>query len=129
MVSDWQQPGSQRVLIVDQSEDSREVLRTVLERRGVEIYEASERLVGLDLAKKCCPDLMVLDVETASPDGSSSCEGFNDQASTHLVLLGSVSPAAGNHRTQVVAKPYHYGPLIRKIEELLDQRSHPPSSE
>jgi hypothetical protein len=46
---------------------------------------------------------------------------------TPLLLLGNarrtrqVFPAG-----QFVAKPYHYGPLIRKIEQLLDEARQPP---
>ena len=40
------------VLIVDQSEENREVLRTVLERHGVRIITASRTKEGADLARR-----------------------------------------------------------------------------
>ncbi len=36
-----------------------------------------------------------------------------------MVLLGSMRITPPNPQTEIVAKPYHYGPLIRKIEEIL----------
>ena len=130
MVSDQQKTDARRVLIVDESPDSREVLRTVLERRGVQIYEADGPSTGLDLARKCDPDLIVVDVETVSPS-DTCCDGFGDQANrdhTPVVLLGSVRTSQlGPSTAQVVSKPYHYGALIRKIEELLQQSQLPMS--
>ena len=38
------------MLIVDRSEEAREVLRTVLQRRGVKTFEAQAPGEGLDLA-------------------------------------------------------------------------------
>ncbi len=111
------------VLIVDEQEETRQVLRTVLERRGMQILEASRADRGLELARHHHPNLIVMDVElkTASPPDVSA--GFEAEASEHdtpVILLGSVRQGQSRlHSGQVVAKPYHYGLLIRKIEELL----------
>jgi len=112
-----------RVLIVDEQEETRQVLRTVLERRGVQILEASRADRGLELARHHHPNVIVMDVElqTAStPDVSAGFAAETSQHETSVILLGAVRqgasrPAAG----EVVSKPYHYGLLIRKIEELL----------
>lgn len=120
-----------RVLIVDQSSENREVLRTVLQRHGYEIFEAERDTDGLSLAGKCHPSVLVLDMDTVDPADSTVIEGFEHHArkeNTSVVLLGRVPksgqpPANGD----VVTKPYHYGPLIRKIEELLKRSESPPT--
>ncbi len=116
-----------RVLIVDQSEDTREVLRTVLQQHDVQIYEARGGAEGLDLARRCHPDVMVVDLDTVNPADISVCDGFNRQArleNSSLVLLGSVRRwRLATSYSDVVPKPYHYGPLLRKIESLLQQSS------
>jgi CheY-like chemotaxis protein len=122
------------VLIVDSLEETREVLRTALEERGLRIYAASRAEKGLALARKHHPDVIVLDLdfEQASGDDSAGEEissGFSAESearATPLVLLGNArrgqsSPSGG----EFVSKPYHYAPLIRKIEELLDQARQP----
>jgi DNA-binding response OmpR family regulator len=113
---------------VDQSEDSREVLRTALERRGLQIFEASQPQRGLELARQHHPSVIVLDLEVEIGDGDHLCGQFAQESRTDhssLVVLGSArlrrdadvdGAAAGR---QFVSKPYHYGPLIRKIEELV----------
>jgi len=118
------------VLIVDPSEDTREVLQMALERRGVQTFSASQAAPALELAERHRPDLIVLDVEMDASILGELSTPFVEQsqtAHTPLVMLGSVrrndpEPPQG----EFVAKPYHYGPLVRKIEELLT--TVPPSA-
>ncbi|HUY87409.1 MAG TPA: response regulator [Pirellulales bacterium] len=116
------------VLVVDSLEETREVLRSSLERRGVRILAASEPEQGLALARRHRPDLIVLDLECRRGQARASEElaaaSLADE--TPLVLLGSARRApASLPSDQFVSKPYHYGPLIRKIEELLEQARQP----
>ena len=152
------------VLIVDRSAESREVLKTALERRGMRIFEAAGAEDGLKLARKHRLDLIVLDLEaTESSDaGLESAERVTATASdtvnrasdvtvsmnaaaprrtsaddfaaasrssgalTQMVLLGVArrrTTLPPERADQFVAKPYHYGPLILKIERLLKQAS------
>jgi DNA-binding NarL/FixJ family response regulator len=108
---------SQRsVLIVDSSEETREVLQTALQRRGLRTFSAAGATQGLELARRHHPDLIVLDVD----EGLSA--PFAEHSRTEhapLVLLGSIRRGKPPADGEFVAKPYHYGPLVRKIEELL----------
>jgi CheY-like chemotaxis protein len=113
----------QSVLIVDPSEETREVLRTALEGRGVRILAASEPAAGRQLAREHRPDLIVLDLE-CDPGGETTA--VDGPRPAQLVLLGSGRRPTGHLGAgEFVAKPYHYAPLIRKIESLLEafQRS------
>jgi CheY-like chemotaxis protein len=115
------------VLIVDSSEETREVLRTALERCGVRTLAARGARQGLELARTHHPDLIVLDLEVdeaEEPPGASApfaAQSRADQAP--LVLLGSVRRPGSLSGAEFVAKPYHYAPLIRRIQELLESRS------
>jgi DNA-binding response OmpR family regulator len=118
--------GQRSVLIVDQSEETREVLQTALERRGVRTLAAGRAEKGLELARQHQPDLVVLDLEIDDmpADGfsvSSSERTPKRRYEPQLILLGSLR-RQGNHLPggEFVAKPYHYGLLIRRIEELLE---------
>ena len=111
----------QRVLIVDASDDSREVLRTILSKRGVQIFEAREEQAGLEIAQRQHPDVIVLDTEGSSSD-FDACDKLAEQADSDrasVVLLGNIKRWNGAAPREIVRKPYHYGPLIRKIEALL----------
>ncbi len=125
-------PNCQRsVLIVDRSEENREVLQTVLERHGVRTLAASEPEEAAELARQNQIDLVVLDVESCRPeqvwaaastqaDCSSSLTSIRLKVPPEVILLGRLRDWRGGAPDgEFVAKPYHYGPLIRKIEELL----------
>ncbi len=125
-------PNCQRsVLIVDRSEENREVLQTVLERRGVRTLAASEPEEAAKLARQNQVDLVVLDVECCRPeqvwatappetDCSSSLTSVRLQVPPEVILLGRLRDwRGGAPEGEFVAKPYHYGPLIRRNEELL----------
>jgi DNA-binding response OmpR family regulator len=117
------------VLIVDQSEENREVLRTVLERHGVRILTASRTKEGVSLAKQHRPDVIVLDTEFDSPDlGDFYCENStnSEDSDSSVIFLGKVrynTPGKSVSRGNFFAKPYQYGPLIRRIEEILENIS------
>jgi CheY-like chemotaxis protein len=116
-----------RVLIVDRSEETCEVLQTVLERRGVRTLAVGKPEKGLELAKRYRPELIVLDLESCRPDAppafyeaDESLPSHDRRLSPHLVLLGTLRDRRNRPTDgEFVAKPYHYGPLIRRIEELL----------
>lgn len=114
--------GPARVLIVDESEDSRDVFRTILERRGVRILEAPEARRGLEILREQHPEVVVLDLENCAADEAAVQSAYGaevESTNATLVVLGNLltDGAFGSH---VVHKPYHYGPLIRKIEELVE---------
>ena len=116
------------VLIIDRSAETREVLRTALAQRGTEVWEATRAEQGLALAREHHPDVIVLDLEIAQEASEAVCAEFNSQATVPapIVLLGAAKRIAQHiPGGQFVAKPYHYAPLIRKIEALLEESQRP----
>lgn len=113
---------SPSVLVVDRSEETREVLETVLEKRGIRTFTASRVNHGAEMARSQQPDLIVLDLEVDGSGPDVLCAKFRGSADSEeprLVLLGSMVEREAIPRGEIVAKPYHYGPLIRRIEEIL----------
>ncbi len=111
------------VLIVDRSAECRQVLRAALERRGLEIFEAARPDEGLALARQHKPSLIVLDLEVDTPSAEDLPAEYEQTARgehTPLVLLGNIRRESDDV-CKFVAKPYHYAPLIRKIEQLVAQ--------
>ena len=109
------------VLIVDKSADNREVLRTVLARRGLQILEANAADEGLELARAYRPDVIVLDLESETSDAESIRQQFSAEATGHatrLIVLGKVRRGPVFTGGHVISKPYHFAPLIHTIEQL-----------
>lgn len=115
--------GQSSVLVVDQLDETREVLQTVLERRGVRTLTADRTSEGIALAQQHQPDLIVLDMETCEAGVPSGFGKAVDQYEPQVIVLGSLRNWRKQSGTgEFVSKPYHYGPLVRKIEELLATR-------
>jgi CheY-like chemotaxis protein len=108
------------VLIVEPSAEEREVLRTVLARRGLTIFEADAAQAGLELARQHQPDVIVLDLEAepadaAWPDRYDAASPGNRPS---LIVLGKARRDESLPAGQIIAKPYHFAPLVQKIEQL-----------
>ena len=114
-----------RILIVDASSESREILRLLLERKGLEAFEASDSNRASQLVQQRQPHLIVYDMDSElSPPNRTGLD--LEQAATRsnipIVVLGTAKqPETPTVVGQFVTKPYHYAPLIRRIEELLSE--------
>lgn len=119
------------VLVVDAIPETEAVLRAALAGRGVRVLAADRAERGLALAREHRPDLIVLDLEVA--DRSCQAGPCNDVGAAYtaesrrqnapLVVIGSARRGpAGLPPDRFVSKPYHYAPLIRRIETLLEER-------
>ncbi|NLE38809.1 MAG: hypothetical protein GX621_12365 [Pirellulaceae bacterium] len=114
------------VLVVDGSEETHEVLETALARRGVQTYYARRFRDGVELAEQLHPDLIVLDLELDQANPEAMHAPQTPKNETPLVLLGTIRQAGGAAPwREFVRKPYDYGPLVRKIEELLVDAAGP----
>lgn len=120
---------SQRsILVLDHSPESREVFRAALDRPGTTVLAASRADEALALTRSHAPDLIVLDIEldrSQKDEGTAALREIGETARarhTPLVVLATARRQAERLTSgEFVAKPYHYGPLIRRIEELLEQ--------
>jgi CheY-like chemotaxis protein len=112
-----------RILIVDESADSREVLRTLLARHGATTLEAQQPEQAVRLVDLHQVDLIVFDAEsdhTPTGSGVDDLKAVANRNGTPIVILGTVRNGKKRPQTgQFVAKPYHYRQLIHKIEDLL----------
>jgi two-component system response regulator MprA len=114
------------VLIVDESAECREVLRTALERTGTEALEATTAAEGLRALESFAPDVVVLDLEKDDGLPRLACQALQAAAQrrdTPIVILGTAHRAFAGGGVHWVSKPYHFGPLVRRIESLL--RAYP----
>jgi DNA-binding response OmpR family regulator len=88
----------------------------------LQVWEAADGDNGLRLARKHRPNVILLDMD-AEGTNAAICEQYADQANldaSSLVLLGTARRAP-SPSGEFVSKPYHYAPLVRKIEALLEQ--------
>ncbi len=113
------------VLIVDRCPENCEVLQIALNRRGMQTFTANHATEGAELSRRLRPDLIVFDLEVDNVNLEGIIPPFwagGEENNIPIILLGSIR----RNRPQIpggqfVSKPYHYGPLIRRIEEMLNK--------
>ena len=89
--------------------------------------EARETNHAADLAAAAPPDLIVVDADgppAGSRAGAARLAAAAARNAIPIVVVGTAKHRASPLPIeQFVAKPYHYGALIRRIEELLQHRA------
>jgi two-component system cell cycle response regulator DivK len=60
---------SKRILVVEDHEDNRRIIREVLTSAGMDIIEATDGEEGLALARSQIPDLILMDIQLPIIDG------------------------------------------------------------
>ena len=68
----------QKVLVVDDEEPIRELLRYNLEKEGYAVETASDGLKAVEMAKKFHPDLVLLDIMMPVMDGVEACRRIRE---------------------------------------------------
>lgn len=66
------------VLVVDDIEDSRLVLRRLLERLDYCVIEAATGQEALEIAHRACPDLILMDLNMPFMDGLTAVRGIRE---------------------------------------------------
>lgn len=69
---------SYSILVIDDEQDIRILIRYNLEKEGYMVAEAENGMEGIELAKKNIPDLILLDVMMPGLDGIATCEKLRD---------------------------------------------------
>ncbi len=114
------------VLVVDDDEDSRFMLRTFLELRGYRVMEARDGPEAIATANSEKPDLILMDLRLPWLDGISVTRHLRVQAWSHYVPIVIVSGWDPNrHRPLALAAgcdEYLFKPLnLSSLDEILDK--------
>lgn len=120
------------VLIVEDHEDTRFMLRTILELRGdISVVEAENGEMAATLAESLSPDLIFMDGTLPVVDGFEATRRIRGLASGSNVpivfLSGHAQPASEARAfaagcTDYLVKPFALGELKRVLERHLSQK-------
>ena len=94
--------GQSRVLVVDDDDTVREVLRRYLTRDGHDVIEAADGITGLSLVRSQHPDLLVLDLMLPGMDGLEVCRQIRRTSTIPVIML----TALGQESDRVVGLEY-----------------------
>jgi len=114
------------VLVVDDEEYIRELLKTFLTEMGYEVIVASHGEEALDLAKEEGPQVIILDVKMPGIDGIETCKRLKSDEETRLIpvivatalreTLPEVLDAGAN---DFVTKPFHLTEILTRVRSIL----------
>jgi two-component system, cell cycle response regulator DivK len=119
---------TKRILVIEDTEDNRRILRDLLTASGFEIFEATDGATGVAMAAELLPDLILMDIQLPVIDGYEATRRIKaDPATKHIPIVAVTSYAlAGDEaKTQAagcdgyVAKPYDPRQLLAKVREYL----------
>lgn len=79
------------VLIVDDFDDTRLLLRTWFERRGFRVVEAENGVQAINLAQAETPDLIIMDVQMPQLDGLAATRQIRSVKTLRTVPIVAVS--------------------------------------
>ncbi len=123
---------AKRVLLVEDEESLRRVMKDLLEREGFVVYEAGDGVLALDEVDRLAPDLVVLDLNLPRLDGYGVLSHLRARAATQKLPV-IVLTAKGDEDSEVrvfeygasdyLTKPFRARALSARIHSLLDRKS------
>ena len=119
---------SKRILVVEDQEDNRRILRDLLASAGYEMSEALTGEEGVAMARTHRPDLILMDVQLPKLDGYEATRRIKaDPALQSIPIIMVTSYALSGDDIKAyevgcdgyVTKPYSPRELLAKIREYL----------
>jgi two-component system cell cycle response regulator DivK len=117
-----------RILVVEDTEDNRRIIRDLLTSAGYEMIEALDGGAGVAMAAEHKPDLILMDMQLPVLDGYEATRRIKaDPALAHIPVIAVTSYALSGDEAKTkaagcnayVAKPFSPRQLLAKVREFL----------
>jgi two-component system cell cycle response regulator DivK len=119
---------SHRILIVEDQEDNRAILRDLLTANGYDFIEATNGEEGVAVAERERPDLILMDIQLPVTDGYEATRRIKSHADlsaipviavTSYALSGDEAKAKAAGCDAYVTKPFSPRELLAKVRQYL----------
>jgi two-component system cell cycle response regulator DivK len=121
---------SKRILVIEDTEDNRRILRDLLTRAGFELIEAADGESGVAMATTHRPDLILMDIQLPVFDGYEATRRIRANPDTRAIpiiavtsyaLSGDESKALAAGCDGYVAKPFSPRKILALVQQFLPQ--------
>ena len=128
---------TKRILVVEDQEDNRRIMRDLLTSAGYELIEATDGEAGVRLAEAERPDLILMDIQLPVLDGYEATRRIKANPElraipiivvTSYALSGDDAKARAAGGDAYVAKPFSPRQLLAKIRKFLASAGEPGAS-
>ncbi|MET0528663.1 MAG: response regulator [Microvirga sp.] len=118
-----------RILIVEDTEDNRQILRDLLTNAGFDIVEAHDGEAAVEAASEFRPDLILMDIQLPIMNGYEAIRRIKADTKLQLIPIIAVTSYALSEDKEkaraagcdgYVAKPFSPRQLLATVRELLE---------
>jgi two-component system chemotaxis response regulator CheY len=116
---------AERILIVDDDESIRQIVRICLTDEGYEVSEAPNGLVALTALKEFTPSLILLDLRMPVMDGWEFARRYEEMPGPRAPIVAFVAAlnaeqdCADMDAAGILAKPFDLDDLLKAVRSLL----------
>lgn len=122
---------SQRIVVVDDEPDIREIISASLQMHGYDVQQAADGVEGQALIRKAKPDLAILDVKMPRMNGFELLMALRKDAATakqKVLMLTSLTAGSGKRDemwresldvTDFLSKPFGTEELVARVKAIL----------
>lgn len=119
---------TKRILVVEDTEDNRKILRDLLTSAGFELIEATDGESGIRMASEEKPDLILMDIQLPLVNGYEATRRIKANPETgNIPILAVTSYALSGDEAKAmeagcdgyIAKPFSPRNLLAKVREFL----------
>ncbi|MBD0373767.1 MAG: response regulator [Pyrinomonadaceae bacterium] len=118
---------AKKILVVEDDDETRELLRMALERRGYAVFTAEDGVSGFEEAVRHRPDLIVTDITMPAADGAHLVRRVRDTpevADTPILITtgfgtGNATFTLAQGATAYEPKPINPQSFMATVERLL----------
>jgi DNA-binding response OmpR family regulator len=115
-----------KILVVDDEREIRDLLKTSLSAEGYEVIEGSDGEEAMELAKREYPQLILLDIEMPGVDGIETCKRLKEEEKTRLIPVIMLTTLGDRDieaylegASDVVNKPFDIWELACRVKSML----------
>ncbi|QDP40503.1 response regulator transcription factor [Radiobacillus deserti] len=116
---------NQKILVVDDEERIRRLIRMYLEREGYEIEEAEDGNQAVEYALQQNYALIILDIMMPGKDGIEACKEIRESSSTPIIMLTAKGEEANRVQgfevgtDDYIVKPFSPREVVLRVKALL----------